>query len=357
MKKTVLQVLLVLMVCSLVLELPAPVQAIQDSIIINHTTIDIKKIPDQWITAIKSDTKGIDYAYTSHGAYIISGLAAWDSYDTKYAFATAKYGDIPAGTVLKIGNHNEYDYYYNYWNGPNGMANKQLSASTTVALNSGKFKYAMFEWCTEMSTFRIEQVDSYLAAMESLEAEYPNIRFIYTTGHADAGASDGGVKCQANNARIRSYSIANNKILFDYEDIGCHSPSGTDYLNNGCGIGYVNGYADECTYTGGNWCTAWKSANPSSVFTTVANYHPYEGHSTTGLQASMKSGAFWWMMARLEGWNDFGITGDLPVSGDWNNDGITEIGVYRPSTHMFYLDYNGNSAWNGGLADRSYNFG
>jgi hypothetical protein len=71
----------------------------------------------------------------------------------------------------------------------------------------------------------------------------------------------------------------------------------------------------------------------------------------------MKSGAFWWMMARLEGWNDFGITGDLPVSGDWNNDRITEIGVYRPSTQMFYLDYNGNGAWNGSLADRSYNFG
>ena len=54
---------------------------------------------------------------------------------------------------------------------------------------------------------------------------------------------------------------------------------------------------------------------------------------------------------------NFGTTGDLPVSGDWNNDGIHEIGVFRPSTHMFYLDYNGNGAWNGGVADRAYNFG
>jgi len=54
---------------------------------------------------------------------------------------------------------------------------------------------------------------------------------------------------------------------------------------------------------------------------------------------------------------NFGISGDIPVSGDWNNDGRTEIGVFRPSTHLFYLDYNGNGAWNGAAVDRSYNFG
>jgi len=54
---------------------------------------------------------------------------------------------------------------------------------------------------------------------------------------------------------------------------------------------------------------------------------------------------------------NFGLSGDLPVSGDWNADGRTEIGVFRPSTHLFYLDYNGNGVWNGGMTDRSYNFG
>ena len=53
----------------------------------------------------------------------------------------------------------------------------------------------------------------------------------------------------------------------------------------------------------------------------------------------------------------FGISGDIPVTGDWNLDGRTEIGVFRPSTHMFYLEYNGNCAWNGASVDRQYNFG
>ena len=39
----------------------------------------------------------------------------------------------------------------------------------------------------------------------------------------------------------------------------------------------------------------------------------------------------------------WGINTDLPVTGDWNGDGRTEVGVFRPSTHMFYLK-NGTTA-------------
>ena len=38
----------------------------------------------------------------------------------------------------------------------------------------------------------------------------------------------------------------------------------------------------------------------------------------------------------------FGISGDIPVSGDWNGTGISKIGVYRPSTGQWFLDLNGN---------------
>jgi hypothetical protein len=64
-----------------------------------------------------------------------------------------------------------------------------------------------------------------------------------------------------------------------------------------------------------------------------------------------------WNGAVIDRQYNFGLTGDIPVSGDWDNDGFTEIGVFRPSTHMFYLDYNGNGAWNGAVVDRQYNFG
>jgi hypothetical protein len=39
----------------------------------------------------------------------------------------------------------------------------------------------------------------------------------------------------------------------------------------------------------------------------------------------------------------FGTAGDIPVVGDWNGSGNTKIGVFRNG--MWYLDYNGSNAW------------
>jgi subtilisin family serine protease len=52
----------------------------------------------------------------------------------------------------------------------------------------------------------------------------------------------------------------------------------------------------------------------------------------------------------------FGAPGDVPVTGDWNGDGVTEIGTYRRGT--WYLDYNGNGRWDGvSGGDRVCTFG
>jgi hypothetical protein len=43
----------------------------------------------------------------------------------------------------------------------------------------------------------------------------------------------------------------------------------------------------------------------------------------------------------------FGIKGDLPIAGDWDGTGTVRIGVFRPSTGMWYLDRNGNGKLDG----------
>ncbi|MEM2990217.1 MAG: hypothetical protein QXQ02_03430 [Halobacteria archaeon] len=50
----------------------------------------------------------------------------------------------------------------------------------------------------------------------------------------------------------------------------------------------------------------------------------------------------------------FGRLGDIPITGDWNNDGYTEIGIFRSG--YFYLDSNGNGKWDSGV-DTKYKFG
>jgi PKD repeat protein len=41
---------------------------------------------------------------------------------------------------------------------------------------------------------------------------------------------------------------------------------------------------------------------------------------------------------------NWGASTDLPVTGDWNGDGTNEVGVFRPSTHMFLLRSSGYPA-------------
>jgi hypothetical protein len=43
----------------------------------------------------------------------------------------------------------------------------------------------------------------------------------------------------------------------------------------------------------------------------------------------------------------FGHPEDLPVVGDWNGSGKDKIGVFRPATGEWLLDFNGNETWDG----------
>jgi hypothetical protein len=45
----------------------------------------------------------------------------------------------------------------------------------------------------------------------------------------------------------------------------------------------------------------------------------------------------------------FGMEGDRAAVGDWDGNGIDDIGVFRPSTLRWYVDMNGNRVWNAGV--------
>ncbi|MEU4425558.1 M23 family metallopeptidase [Actinoplanes sp. NPDC024001] len=49
---------------------------------------------------------------------------------------------------------------------------------------------------------------------------------------------------------------------------------------------------------------------------------------------------------------NYGRTGDMPISGDWDNNGAHGLGVFRPSEGRFYLDQN-----NDGATDNWVNWG
>src|SRR5439155_26046818 len=51
-----------------------------------------------------------------------------------------------------------------------------------------------------------------------------------------------------------------------------------------------------------------------------------------------------------------GLTGDIPITGDWNGDGRTKAGIYRASQGRWLLDYNGDGLFDPAV-DKIYQFG
>lgn len=50
----------------------------------------------------------------------------------------------------------------------------------------------------------------YLSAMETLESAYPNVLFVYMTGHLDGTGPDGNL--YRSNNQIRDYCVAHDKV-------------------------------------------------------------------------------------------------------------------------------------------------
>jgi hypothetical protein len=87
----------------------------------------------------------------------------------------------------------------------------------------------------------------------------------------------------------------------------------------------------------------------------------WAGRGTTRLGLFRPSTGEWFLDRKNNrSWNgcqkdlcvsSFGMAGDIPVSGDWNGAGISNIGVFRPSSGEWFLDLNGNGAWDGPAID------
>jgi len=146
----------------------------------------------------------------------------------------------------------------------------------------------MWSWCGQVSSATEGYIQDYFETLDQFETEYPDMKFIYMTGHLDGTGSDGNLHVR--NEQIRNYCIANNKVLFDFADIERFDPDGTDYLDLGAD--------DACNYNSGNWADEWCAAHPGSDLCASCSC----AHSRT-LNCNLKGRAFWWMMARLAGWS------------------------------------------------------
>jgi len=259
-----------------------------EAIVVNHTSIHLDDIPTSYIDQAKQ-TLHIAYGHTSHGSQLADGMTglvtwkgvlyAWNSGGTGSALDlrdfNGNFGNL--GLAADLGNPDR-----TAWEG----------ATRTYLNQNPAINVIIWSWCGQVDGSQSD-IQLYLDLMDGLEDDYPNVKFVYMTGHTDGAALAGNVPTR--NKQIRDYCLANNKILFDFADIESYNPDGTYF-----GDKLVN---DACDYDSNgdsvrdrNWAVDWQNAHPGEW------YNCGSAHSQP-LNANMKAYAAWCLWARLAGWD------------------------------------------------------
>ena len=249
-------------------------------IIVDHLTRDIDEIPESAIEAAKASLH-IAYGHTSHGSQLVTGMDGLVGFlGDLYSFNDGGSGgaldlrDCPFSGASDLGNPDRTSW----------------AAATRNYLDAnGDINVVIWSWCGQVGSASEEDIDTYLGLMSGLEEDYPNVKFVYMTGHLNGSGLEGTL--HQRNEQIRAYCRANEKILYDFADIETYDPDGTYF-----GDKYPN---DNCDYNdgivSGNWAIEWQDAHPGEWYSCSA------AHSQP-LNGNLKAYAAWWLWARLAGW-------------------------------------------------------
>lgn len=248
-------------------------------IIIDHTCLDLSRIPDQWLQAAKSNLK-VHYAHTSHGGQITAGLQMLQAQNSKYACSIGSKRLPTAANALCIFDGQQKETYISpdlYWSTPSGRQATQSVLNHNPAIN-----ISMWSWCCQQTHNSEAETRGYLDAVAQMDAANPNVTFIYMTGNAQAWhghhsykSDKDGYNRYLRNEQIRAYCRANNKMLYDFADI-------------------------ESWYAG---IHATSSYNGRTFPREHDHFNRNEKAHTSTENCLNKAKAFWWMMARMAGWN------------------------------------------------------
>ena len=259
-------------------------------IVIDHTSTNIYSIPNEFITTAKQNLI-IAYGHTSHGSQITSGMDELDQ------FMTGKGYDKGFFDYSRDGQNNTLQLrdspFENAYDLGNPDRSEWATASRNYLNNNPEVNVILWSWCGQVSWASTSEIDEYLSLMNQLETDFPDVQFVYITGHLDGSGEEG--QLNKNNNRIREYCLKNNKILYDFADIESYDPNGeTNYMKL-----FANDNCDYVTTENGNrnWAIDWQESHTEGVY-----WFQCSAAHSQALVGNLKAYSAWWLFARLAGW-------------------------------------------------------
>ncbi|MEJ2423183.1 MAG: hypothetical protein P8101_01820 [Candidatus Thiodiazotropha sp.] len=272
----------------------------------------LRAIPDGYIDAART-TLHVAYNHTSHGTHVSYGVFGLPDYKTG---DEEKFGV----TVNSLPDSNRLDFHDNEIGGAYQDLSQadadwvswryQVSNYLDDPANEG-INVMLWSWCDISG----HSVANYLSSMQILIDEYGSggskigsdvgqtrttpVTFVFMTGHANAGSNTGAGNPREQAMLITDYCNAHHYYCIDYYSIDTHAMDGIYYEDTG-----DNG--DSASY-GGNFYEDWQNAHTLGVDwfenrSVPGGSSTYGEHNTQHITANRKAYAFWWVLARIAGY-------------------------------------------------------
>lgn len=298
--------------------------------VIDHRHTDITALTPAQIERAK-DVLHIAYGHTSHGSQLTDGMSGLVGFANGGGKGLALLADIFAWN--NVGAGGALDLHDTAMGGDVGYY-PQWVANTTNYLNNpshSDVNVIIWSWCGQMGDKYAggTLTNQYLAPMAALEAEYPDVVFVYMTGHVDIwDDADNKAACAA----IRNWCSTGNRVLYDFNDIEHWDPDGTyfEFVNDDCAV-----YSGAGGASSGNWATEWQAAHIKNL-----DWYDCGSAHSQPLNANQKAYAAWALWCALaadldrdgiaDEWEDQHGRPHLFGDGahDYDSDGVTDWDEY-----------------------------
>ena len=298
--------------------------------VVDHRDVDITKLTEAQIQRAK-DKLHIAYGHTSHGSQLTDGMSGLVGFANGGGKGLAlpqdlfawNYGGHEGALDLRDGVLcNDVGYYPDWVVCTSNYLNDAANADVNVVI---------WSWCGQM-TWKYSGgtlSNEYLLPMAQFERDYPNVTFVYMTGHVDIwDDANNKAACEV----IRAWCATNNRVLYDFNDIEHYNPDGTyfEFVGDDCAV--FDGAGGTQT---GNWATEWQNTHAEGV-----DWYSCGSAHSEPLNANMKAYAAWALWCRLaadmdrddlaDEWEEeHGGTQQFGSgTNDWDDDGLTDWEEY-----------------------------